>query len=199
MATPKRSSRVSEKSGDEEMKEKKRDIFHNSKALVSSKWVPCPVLYARKRTLRSYSDKSPEPKQRRIGADKYHEPKQWTVSARKNDMSKDNFHKASDLKVKIGQHIGSSKISKEICGLTMKQRHELEEEDKPLINKRTERRKLERMLEESRKWRVEEDIQPIQSCRTNRFVEQQVNSQAIVVFPGGHGCSSNTSNVEISD
>lgn len=55
------------------------------------------------------------------------------------------------------------------------------------------------MLEESRNWKVVEDIQPIQSCRTNRFVEQQVNLQAMVVFPGGHEGSSNTSIVEISD
>lgn len=53
------------------------------------------------------------------------------------------------------------------------------------------------MLEESRNWKVVEDIQPIQSCRTNRFVEQQVDLQAMVVFPGGHEGSSNTSIVEI--
>lgn len=40
-------------------------------------------------------------------------------------MSKDNFDKEVDLKEKIGQQIGSSRKAKEICGLVMKQRHEL--------------------------------------------------------------------------
>lgn len=43
----------------------------------------------------------------------------------KNDMSKDNFDKKVDSKEKIGQQIGSSRKAKEICGLVMKQRHEL--------------------------------------------------------------------------
>lgn len=107
------------------MKEKKSDIFHNSKALVSNKWVPCPLPYTRKRTLRSYSDKSLKPKQRRISGDKNPEPRQRRLSTGENDMSKDNFDKEVDSKEKIGQQIGSSRKAKEICGLVMKQRHEL--------------------------------------------------------------------------
>lgn len=70
-------------------------------------------------------DKSLEAKQRRINADKNPEPNQQRLNTGKNDMSKDNFDKEFDSKEKIGQQIGSSRKAKGICGLVMKQRHEL--------------------------------------------------------------------------